>query len=92
MLKAVENKLKMPEFGGIVEESLKCSIFGIFGKNFKKFQDYHNTDKVKQDAYLNFFSNSEILSDEMSLFKALLYFNLDFDTIIKNLLEPKNIF
>ena len=37
MLRAVEKKLQMPEFGGIVEESLKCSIFGIFGKNFKTF-------------------------------------------------------
>jgi len=81
----------MPEFGGIVEESLKCSIFGIFGKNFKHFQQQHDKDD-KKDAYLNFFANSEILTEDLHLFKALLYFNLDYETIIKNVLEPKKIF
>lgn len=81
----------MPEFGGIVEESLKCSIFGIFGKNFKHFQQQHDKDD-KKDAYLNFFPNSEILTEDLQLFKALLYFNLDYETIIKNVLEPKKIF
>jgi len=37
MFRVVEKKLQMPEFGGIVEESLNCSIFGIFGKQYKLF-------------------------------------------------------
>jgi hypothetical protein len=37
LFKSVEKKLSMPEYGGIVDEALKCSIFGQFGKNFKLF-------------------------------------------------------
>lgn len=28
LFKSVEKKLQMPEFGGIVDEALKCSVFG----------------------------------------------------------------
>lgn len=34
LFKSVEKKLNIPEFGGIVDEALKCSVFGQFGKNF----------------------------------------------------------
>ena len=35
MFKVVEKKLQQPEVG---EESLKSSIFGVFGQNFKMFK------------------------------------------------------
>ena len=38
LFKAVEKKLQVPEFPGIVEEALKCSIFGQFGKTFNLFE------------------------------------------------------
>jgi hypothetical protein len=41
---------------------------------------------------LNYFAESEILTDEYPLYKALLYFNLPFDSIIKDLVKPKLIF
>ena len=41
---------------------------------------------------MNYFAESEILTDEYPLYKALLYFNLPFDSIIKDLVKPKLIF
>ena len=46
----------------------------------------------KHIDFLNYFAESEILTDEYPLMKALLYFNLPFDAIIKTLREPKLIF
>lgn len=91
MFKAIEKKLRMREFGGIVEESLKSSVFGQFSKNYKLFQNQIGNEH-KKEQFLNFFSNSEILTDEHYLYKALLYFNLPYETIIRNMIEPKKIF
>jgi hypothetical protein len=41
---------------------------------------------------LNFFTDSKIFSQDYPLYKALLYFNLPFDAIIKDLVAPKLIF
>lgn len=80
-----------PKFPGIVEESLKCQIFGQFGQNYGEFMKlFPNSDK--QNTFLNYFAESEILTDEYPLYKALLYFNLPFDSIIKELAKPKLIF
>lgn len=37
LFKSVEKRLQMPEHGGIVDDALKCSVFGQFGKNFRYF-------------------------------------------------------
>jgi hypothetical protein len=37
LFKSVEKRLQVPEFGGIVDEALKCSVFGQFGKTFRMF-------------------------------------------------------
>ena len=37
MFRAVERKLQMPDFTGIVEDSLKCQVFGVFGQNYKRY-------------------------------------------------------
>jgi hypothetical protein len=82
----------MLEYNGIVEESLKCSIFvGVFGKQFKMYQEQMRDDR-NNTSYLNHFSASEILTDENQLFRALLYFNLPFDSIIKQNLVPTRTF
>jgi hypothetical protein len=39
LFKQVDKKLKVPEFGGIVEEAIECSIFGVFGRNYKNFSN-----------------------------------------------------
>ena len=49
MFRVVDKKLTLPEFGGIVEDSLKCSIFGVFGKTFKKFKSELVRDKEKEN-------------------------------------------
>lgn len=82
LFKSVEKKLQVPEFGGIVEEALKCSIFGEFGKTFKEFLK-HNTNDSKQ-PYLDFFRESNILVEDLHLLRALLYFNLPYETIVKD--------
>ena len=90
MFRVVEKKLQMPEFGGIVEESLNCSIFGIFGKQYKLFQS--KLQKEEKHNYLNFFSQSEILTEDLQLFKALLYFNLPYEAIVSKQVEPNLMF
>ena len=91
IFRAVEKKLILPKFPGIVEDSLKCQIFGQFGQNYGEFTKlYPQNDK--QVTFLNYFAESEILTDEYPLMKALLYFNLPFDAIIKDLVKPKLIF
>lgn len=82
LFKSVEKKMQVPEFGGIVEEALKCSIFGEFGKTFKEFLK-HNTNDSKQ-PYLDFFRESNILVEDLHLLRALLYFNLPYETIVKD--------
>jgi hypothetical protein len=37
LFKSVEKRLQTPEYGGIVEDALKCSVFGQFGKNYRLF-------------------------------------------------------
>jgi hypothetical protein len=91
MFRVVEKKLSMPEYNGIVEESLKCSIFGVFGKQFKMYQEQMRDDR-NNTSYLNHFSSSDILTDENQLFRALLYFNLPFESIIKQNLVPTRTF
>ena len=80
----------MPEFVGIVEESLKCSIFGIFGKNFSTFQQ-QQIKGPKYDKVFNVFGNSDILAEENQLLAALLYFNLPYESIIKDVKMPNKI-
>lgn len=80
MFKVVEKKLQNPQVG---EESLKSSIFGVFGQNFKMFKTIYQKDEEKEKSYLNYFNGSDILSDDQ-LFKSLLYFNLPYDIIVKD--------
>jgi hypothetical protein len=37
IFRAVEKQLMQPKFPGIVEDSLKCQIFGQFGMNYGEF-------------------------------------------------------
>lgn len=46
IFRAVEKKLILPKFPGIVEDSLKCQIFGQFGQNYGEFTKlYPQNDK-----------------------------------------------
>ena len=42
MFRAVERKLQMPDFTGIVEDSLKCQVFGVFGQHYRKHMKDHD--------------------------------------------------
>lgn len=64
MFKVVDKKLTLPEFGGIMEDALKSSIFGVFGKTFKHFQQTNQKFAEKEKSYLNYFNGSDILSDD----------------------------
>lgn len=42
--------------------------------------------------YLDFFSDSHILVEDMQMLRALLYFNLPYESIIKNQLKSEKLF
>ena len=94
MFKAIDRKLHIPEFTGIVEDSLKCQIFGVFGTNYKKYMDQHSKDDKYKDKFLNYFNDSEIFNSigVPMVYRALLYFNLPYDTIISEMWKPQLMF
>ena len=61
LLRAIEDKLDATPENNIVEESVQRSMFGIFARNFKQFQDQQTGDLDK--ILRNFFRNSIILDD-----------------------------
>ena len=81
MFRAVERKLQMPEFTGIVEDSLKCQVFGVFGHNYKMYTDHHSKSDDR-DKFMNYFHDSAIFSEMPLVYRALLYFNLPYEPII----------
>jgi hypothetical protein len=61
LLRAIEDKLDATPENNIVEESVQRSMFGIFARNFKQFQEQQSGDLDK--ILRNFFRNSIILDD-----------------------------
>lgn len=51
----------------------------------------HNSMDDSQ-SYLDFFSDSNILVEDMQMLRALLYFNLPYESIIKNQLKSEKLF
>eukprot|EP00347_Sterkiella_histriomuscorum_P006480 403352607 len=85
-LRAIEERLEVPDYN-IVDESVKRSIFGIFTRNFKQFKE---TQAGDLDVILRkYFKNSNILDD---VSRVILYFNLPYNPIIKERIEPVKIF
>jgi len=81
-VRAIEERLEIPD-NNIVEESVQKSMFGIFSKNFKIFKDTqpNNIDII----FKKYFKNSNILDD---ISRIILYFNLPYQQIIKDRIEP----
>jgi hypothetical protein len=72
----------------IVAESIQRSIYGVFSQNYKRFvAEPGRGDSV--EIWKHFFLSSEILSD---VERSLLYFNLPYDDIIKERLEPHRLY
>jgi len=72
----------MPNFTGIVEESLKCQVFGVFGQNYKRYTTQHSqSDDKYKDKFMNYFNDSEIFGEMPLVYRALLYFNLPYEII-----------
>ena len=85
-LRAIEEKLEVPD-NNIVEESVQRSMFGIFARNFKQFKEQQPNDL---DIILRkFFKSSYILDDVQ---RIILYFNLPYNPIIKEKIEPVRIY
>jgi hypothetical protein len=61
-------------------------MFGIFARNFKAFKDTSGDIDVILRKY---FKQSQILDD---VSKIILYFNLPFNPIIKDKIEPRKIY
>jgi len=93
MFRAVERKLQMPNFTGIVEESLKCQVFGVFGQNYKRYTTQHSqSDDKYKDKFMNYFNDSEIFGEMPPVYRALLYFNLPYEPIISEMWKPQLMF
>jgi len=78
----------------MVQDSLNSQIFGVFGQTYAKWNE-----KGLGSGFVNFFHDSDILSDRMSdrlggtnkmaIYKALLYFNLPQDLIFSKKVIPE---
>ena len=86
MFRAVERKLQKPDFTGIVDDALKCQVFGVFGKHYRWYMEQH--DGKQMDKFYNYFSDSEIFAETAPIYRALLYFNLPYDPIISEMWRP----
>lgn len=84
-MRAIEEKLEVPD-NNIVEESVQRSMFGIFARNFKLYKETTGGDM--DVIFRKFFKGSNIL-DEIS--RIILYFNLPYNPIIKEKIEPVRI-
>ena len=82
----------MPDFTGIVEESLKCQVFGVFGQNYKRYMQQHDREEKYRDKFYNYFNDSEIFKEIPPVYRALLYFNLPYETIISEMWKPQLMF
>ena len=85
---AVDEKLKDSSYSGIVEDSLRCQIFGVFGQAYKKWQMQNQGAKAD---FVSYFHESKILSGKsnFAIFKALLFFNLPEDLIFHRKVKPE---
>jgi len=61
-------------------------MFGIFARNFKAFKDSQGDIDVIMRKY---FKQSQILDD---VSKIILYFNLPYNPLIKERIEPRKIY
>lgn len=76
-----------------MEGSLKSQMFGVFAENYRMWQErYMNPDGSMQVDFTKFFGESEILSGrEMSVYRALLFFNLPENIVFKPV-KPVKVF
>ena len=80
----VEKKCEKMVYGGVIEESLRNSIFGVFGAHYGLYKN--NQQKEGMGLFLKFFEESKILDER--LFRALMYFNLPYEIIIQAGIKP----
>ena len=52
----------------------------------------HDRDDKYRDKFYSYFNDSDILNESAPIYRALLYFNLPYDTIISQMWKPKLIF
>ena len=91
LFNSIEKKLKISEYGGQVDEALRCSVFGEFSKNFKQYQTHMKQYTDNKHHFSEFFRESAILGEEL-LMRALLFFNLPYETIVREQLQPERVF
>lgn len=75
LFSSIDKKLEKMKFGGIIEDSLKNSIFGVFGDNYGKHRERGD------NKFLGYFEEGKqkSLILEEKIFRSLLYFNLPYD-------------
>ena len=68
-------------------------MFGVFAENYRTWQErFMNADGSMQVDFTKFFIESEILAGrDMSVYRALLYFNLPENIIFKPV-KPVKVF
>ena len=68
-------------------------MFGVFAENYRTWQErFMKADGTMQVDFTKFFAESEILQgSNMSVFRALLYFNLPQNIIFKPV-KPVKVF
>ena len=86
LLRTIEDNLDRQPDNNIVEESVTRSMFGIFARNFKAFKDSQGDIDIILRKY---FKQSQILDD---VSKIILYFNLPYNPLIKERIEPRKIY
>ena len=68
----MEDKLNQSDQSSYITESLESQIFGLFAKNYKKWNE-----KSLGSDFVKYFDESQILSGQsQAILRALLYFNL----------------
>jgi hypothetical protein len=89
---AIHDKLANPAFSTIVDDSLKCQIFGVFERNYSRWNEHMGKEASKE--FVEYFYNSNIFREDSqaAIFRALLYFNLPYDTVIKKRSKPFKAF
>ena len=77
-----------PIFSAITEDSLQSQILGVFFQTHERFQRSENYS----DRFTTFFEDSQIFRETPAPYKFFLYFNLPYEWIVKNQVEPTLVF
>lgn len=85
MFYAVQDTYRNQNYSGIVSESLRCQIFGVFGETYQKWQQRHS----ENIDFIDYFTESKILAgDKPHILRALLFFNLPEKLIFEDKVKP----